>query len=356
MRTACRLAAVLAVATLEAAQLAGQAPAIPAGTNRRLAPDAARSIALVRGNLYRAHNQGWTTVFYVTPAGIVLGDPISEPFSRWLRGELSQRFPGRPVRYVVYSHSHWDHAEGASVFADTAQLVAHENMLREMDGRIPQMPGDMLDRNQNGIWEANEIRPARCGTPDMDHLDRNADGMVTLAEYWADIRKPDIVYSQRMKLVLGGHNVDLIHPGQNHSVDATVMHFPGERAVFVTEFIVDAGTTGFRSWPAACGALPGFDGTPLAEWIRSIRAVEALDFDVLVPGHQQIQLTRADVVETRVFLEDLVAGVSTGLSRGTSLNELKRTLSFDKYRTWTGYEQRRELNIEAAYNNLRIYR
>ena len=244
-----------------------------AGGARRLAPNAVRSIAQVRGNLYRAHNQGWTTVFYVTPAGIVLGDPISEPFSRWLRNELSQRFPGRPVRYVVYSHSHWDHAEGASVFADTAQLVAHENMLREMDGRIPQMPGDMLDRNQNGVWEANEIRPARCGTPDMDHLDRNGDGIVTLAEYWTDVRKPDLVYSQRMKLVLGGQTVELIHPGQNHAVDATVMYFPAERAVFATEFIVDAGTTGFRSWPAACGASPGFDGTPLAEWIgRSARS------------------------------------------------------------------------------------
>jgi hypothetical protein len=147
-----------------------------------------------------------------------------------------------------------------------------------------------------------------------------------------------------------------MHPGQNHSVDATVMYFPAERAVFATEFIVDAGTTGFRSWPAACSLSPGFDGTPLAEWIRSVRAVEALDFDLLVPGHQQIQLTREDVAETRVFLEDLVAGVGAGLSQGKSLDELKRTLTFDKYKSWTGYEQRRVFNIEAAYNNLRTYR
>jgi glyoxylase-like metal-dependent hydrolase (beta-lactamase superfamily II) len=355
MRAICRVVAVVVVSA--GTLVAGQAPTVaPAGGGRRLAPDAVRSIAHVRGNLYRAHNQGWTTVFYVTPAGIVLGDPISEPFSRWLRNELAQRFPGRPVRYVVYSHSHWDHAEGGGVFADTAQLVAHENMLREMDGRVPQMPGDMLDRNQNGVFEANEIRPARCGTPDGDHLDRNGDGIVTLAEYWTDVRKPDLVYSERMTLVLGGHTVELMHPGQNHSVDATVMYFPAEHAVFATEFIVDAGTTGFRSWPAACGAAPGFDGTPLAEWIRSIRAVEALDFDLLVPGHQRIQLTRGDVVELRVFLADLVSTVSAGLSQGRSLDELKRTLTFDKYRDWTGYDQRRALNVEAAYNNLRTYR
>jgi hypothetical protein len=31
-------------------------------------------------------------------------------------------------------------------------------------------------------------------------------------------------------------------------------------------------------------------------------------------------------------------------------------LTFDKYKDWTGYEQRRVFNIEAAYNNLRLYR
>jgi glyoxylase-like metal-dependent hydrolase (beta-lactamase superfamily II) len=335
----------------------GQTPAAaPAAGARRLAPDAVRSIAHVRGNLYRAHNQGWTTVFYVTPAGIILGDPISEPFSTWLKGELSQRFPGRPVRYVVYSHSHFDHAEGAGVFADTAHLVAQENMLREMDGRIPQMPGDMLDKNQNGVFEPNEIRPPRCGTPDGPHFDRNGDGIVTMAEYFADVRPPDLVYSDRMKIVLGGQTVELFYPGQNHSVDATVMYFPAERAVFATEFIVDAGTSGFRSWPAACGVMPGFDGTPLSEWIRSIKSVEALDFDILVPGHQSIQLTKADVTELRVFFEDLVSAMSAGMSQGKPLEELKRTLTFDKYKSWTGYDQRRVFNIEAAYNNLRTYR
>ena len=65
------------------------------------------------------------------------------------------------------------------MFADTAHLVAQENMLREMDGRIPQMPGDMLDKNQNGV-EPNEIRPPRCGTPDA-RTSTAGDGIVTVA-------------------------------------------------------------------------------------------------------------------------------------------------------------------------------
>ena len=62
-----------------------------------------------------------------------MGDPINETFAPWLKSELDTRFPGRPVRYVVYSHSHFDHAAGGAAFADTATFVAHENMLRNMD-------------------------------------------------------------------------------------------------------------------------------------------------------------------------------------------------------------------------------
>ena len=37
-----------------------------------------------------------------------------------------------------------------------ANANAHANVARNMDGRIPQMPGDMLDRNNNGTFELNE--------------------------------------------------------------------------------------------------------------------------------------------------------------------------------------------------------
>ena len=144
-----------------------------------------------------------------------------------------------------------------------------------------------------------------CGTGDGWHLDRNGDGQVTMSELRADIVLPDIVYSDRMTLTLGDGRVDLMHPGSNHSVDATVMYFPTQRAAFATEFIVDAATSGgAKSWPAACGSSPGFDSSPLAEWISSIRAVESLDFDVLIPGHQNVFLTPADVAEGRVLSQD----------------------------------------------------
>ena len=269
-----------------------------------------REIVQVKGDLYRAGSGNWYTVFLVTPAGIILGDPIDERFSPWLKSELDKRFPGRPVRYVVYSHSHFDHASGGAVFADTATFVGHENMLRNLDGRFPQMPGDMVDRNLNGVIDRDEIdiptntRPGVCGMfPGwFDLADHNKDGKITPQELQQHIVRPTIVYSDRMRIELGGKVVELVHPGVNHSDDATVMLFPGERAAFATEFIADALVAGNpRSLPSACGP---FDGSPLDQWIKSYHTVEALDFDVLVPGHGSEILDKTLVRETREFFED----------------------------------------------------
>jgi len=321
----------------------------------------AREIVHVAGDVYRASNGNWWAIFMVTPEGIVLGDPLNLQFSTWLKGELDERFEV-PVRYVVYSHSHFDHAEGGAVFADTAVFVAHENMRRNMDGRYPQMPGDMVDRNLNGLIDPEDImvptnaKPGFCGMFGGFHaqIDRNGDGVATPAELQQDIVPPDIVYSERMQIELGGKRVELIHPGKNHSNDATVMLFPEERVLFATEFIADALVTDdIRSLPSACGP---FDGSPLDEWIRSYRTVEALDFDVGAGGHGRVLFDKGAVTETRIYFEDLKAAVETAMAAGMSLAAMQETITLEQYSGWVNYERLLRDNIEAAYLNLTRYR
>ena len=322
---------------------------------------AQRQIVHVAGDVYRANNGNWWAIFMVTPEGIILGDPLNTDFSTWLKEQLDERF-GVPVRYVVYSHSHWDHAEGGAVFADTAVFVAHENMLRNMDGRYPQMPGDMIDRNDNGLIDPEDImvptnaKPGICGMFGGFHaqIDRNGDGVATPAELQRDIVPPDIVYSKRMQIELGGKRVELVHPGLNHSNDATVMLFPEERVLFATEFIADALVTDdIHSLPSACGP---FDGSPMDEWIRSYRTVEALDFDVVAGGHGQVLFDRQGVIDTRIYFEDLKAAVENALSAGLSLAEMQESITLAQYADWVNYERLLGDNIEAAYLNLTRYR
>ena len=321
-----------------------------------------REIVQVKGDIYRARNNNYFSLFMVTPEGIILVDPINAAFATWMKEQFAERFKV-PVRYVIYSHSHWDHVEGGSVFADTAKFVAHENVARNMDGRIPQMPGDMLDRNSNGRFELDEIvgpltnNQGRCGMPAgfFRTQDRNGDGALTPAELQQDIRPPDILYSERMWLSLGGKGVQLIYPGRNHSDDATVLYFPRERVVFATEFISDVAlqaTGSPLSFPSACGP---FDGSPLSEWIRSYRTVEGLDFDIFAGGHGALA-TKADVTANRVFFEELVAAVTSGMAQGKSLAELQKALMMERYKDWSGYAARRAPTIESAYRNLQLYK
>ena len=344
-------AAFGALALAASAQAA--APAAPAAPKRVIQP--------VAGQIFRAGNGNWWSMFVVTKDGIILADPINPEFAAWVKGELARLYPGKPVRYVIYSHSHWDHIEGAAVF-DQAKVIAQAGVLKNMDGRFPHMPGDMIDRNKNGTFEPEEIdfpsheHPGICGMGPafFPAHDRNHDGHMTPAELFADVKKPDIVYTERMTLTLGGETLQLIFPGKNHADDGTVIYFPAERVVFSTDFPADALVRGsMRSLPSACGA---FDEHPMAEWIKSYKTIEALDFDILAQGHGDVLFTKKDVTEGREYFEYLMHEVSAGMVAGKSLDELRRTLMLEKYKDWAYYDRLRIMNIEAAYNNLSLYK
>jgi hypothetical protein len=124
--------------------------------------------------------------------------------------------------------------------------------------------------------------------------------------------------------------------------------------VFSSDFPADAlVTASMHSLPSACG---NFDGHPLAEWVRSYRSIEAIDFDVLVQGHGAPLFKKTDVVAGRQYFEDLIADVTAGMARGLGPDELKQAVRLEKYRDWQNYERLREDNVVSAYYNLKLYR
>jgi glyoxylase-like metal-dependent hydrolase (beta-lactamase superfamily II) len=302
----------------------------------------AREIVQIRGDLYYVSGSA-NTVFLVTPDGIILADPVSTEQAAWLKPELDRRF-NKPVRYIIYSHHDFDHAEGAAAFGPGAEVIAHENAAKNLDGKLHRLAGGNIDTNHNGKLDRDEASGGYLSN--FDRLDRNHDGAITPEELNQEIRKPDITYTGHRTLTLGGKTVELIYPGRNHSDDMTVVYFPAERAVLAVDFIFP-GTT-----PPVWGA---YDWTPLREWIASIKTVEALDFDTLIAGHGARLGTRADVVANREFLEDLSAAVSKGIADGKSLDEIKRTVKLEKYAKWPNLGASLPNVIEQAYQNLRDY-
>ena len=83
--------------------------------------------------------------------------------------------------------------------------------------------------------------------------------------------------------------------------------------------------------------------------------MEQIDFDVLAPGHGRMG-SKADVTAFRQYLEDLHAGVLKAVRAGMSLDEMKKSIKLDKYKSWGQYEAWLPLNIEGMYNQIRLHR
>jgi glyoxylase-like metal-dependent hydrolase (beta-lactamase superfamily II) len=254
-----------------------------------------RAITRIAGDLYRFQNNFHFSVFLVTSDGVIVGDPINADAARWLKTEITKRFD-KPVRYLVLSHDHPDHSSGGEVFADTATVIAHENARPTIIG---------------------EKRPTAV---------------------------PDITFSERMKIELGGKTVELIYLGPNHSDNLIFMRFPAERVLFVVD-AVSPGRVAFKTMGDAY--FPG--------WIDTLRRMEQLDFDVLAPGHGRMG-SKADVTAFRQYLEDLHASVLEAVRAGMSLDEMKKSIKLDKYKSWGQYEAWLPLNIEGMYNQIRLHR
>src|SRR5882672_10887386 len=98
-----------------------------------------QEIGKLTGDVYYARMDDYVSAFMVTTEGIILVEPIGTEMAAWLKAELARRF-NVPVKYVIYSHYHWDHASGGDAYADTARFVGHENMLKGLKMPSPDTP------------------------------------------------------------------------------------------------------------------------------------------------------------------------------------------------------------------------
>jgi len=122
------------------------------------------------------------------------------------------------------------------------------------------------------------------------------------------------------------------------------VRFPKERILFAVDFI-PVETLAFRDFP---------DGY-INDWVESLHRVEAMDFDVLAPGHGQLG-KKAHVAMFREYLEDLRAEVLRYVREGKSLDETKQLVKLTKYEKWGNYQQWLPLNVEGMYRYMSVYR
>jgi len=356
--TAWKTSVGLAAALTFASASFGQMPELRRAS---LAEEPVRTISHINGGVYRAAANNHGTVFLVTPEGIVLADPLSLEFAVWLKDELDARF-GVPVKYVVYSHYHWDHGSGGEVFADTAHFVGHANMLSYLEmppasTTLSQVVGQYepvaaLDANGNGVVEQSEApedfqRFPGSTQSQFEGFDANEDGMLSGAEVVRGplgfVHPPDIKYTDEMQITIGGKRVNMTWVGEiNHSSDTSLITFPDDDVMLIVDYVSQR--------------LPNremdYELGKFEEWMAAIRETEALakEFEFVATGHGPVG-TWEDVSAWREYLEKLQGAVAAGIAAGQTLEEMQRNIRMEEYSDWEGFDWVDE-NVLGMYHFL----
>lgn len=299
-----------------------------------------RTIAQLRGNVYRATDAAKTTVFLVTGEGILLVDPLNFEFAFWLESELERRFPGRPVKYVVYSRLDFDRIGGAGVFNDAAELIAVDKFNPGLSRSRALLPPRFVifDRDNSGSLERGELASLDQSAI-VRSTDRNGDGHLTPGEMWSAVLPSEDSYRSRRAIVLGGVRIELVHPGPAFGDDMTVTYFPAERLVFAPVH------------PSMTAPFTGRSTRPsdVATWART---VGSLDFDTLVAAEGET-VTRDQVLALSKYVETLVEGVTAGYEDGRSIEQMQQGTAIDRFRG-TPYSSTRDADIAYVYRRTNV--
>ena len=316
-----------------------QAPALYQQTAHK-----GREIGKLTGDVYFARMDDYVSAFMVTSEGIILVEPIGTEFATWLKGELGQRFKV-PVKYVIYSHHHWDHGSGAAVYADTARLVGHENMLPHlaMPPANTPLPQNVRAQDTNGNGQIERAEAQGNIKTQFDLYDADRNGALSGAEVTrgplAYVRPPDLTYKDPININLGGKRVEVIPMPIPHADDNTFVRFvDGTNVLFASDWIT-------------VRRLPFGGDVALKEEIARIKTVEAMDFEHFVCSHGMLG-KKADVTSNLRYREDLRDAVAKAIAAGQTLEQAQASVLMEAYKGWEFYEQQRPGNVAGTYRAL----
>jgi glyoxylase-like metal-dependent hydrolase (beta-lactamase superfamily II) len=301
-----------------------------------------QEIGNLTGSIYYARMDDYVSVFMVTPEGIVLVEPIGTEFATWLKGELNNRFHV-PVKYVIYSHSHWDHASGGAVYADTARFIGQENMLKNiaMPPSNTPLPANVRAQDTNGDGRIQQSEAQGQLKTMFTLYDADGDGVLTGAEIVRgpikNVRPPDVTYTDRLNINLGGKRVEVISRPTAHADDNSLVRFvDGTNVLFASDWIT-------------VHRLPFGPISP--DEIPMVKAVEAMDFEYFVCSHGKLG-KKADVTANLRYREELRDAVAKAIAAGQTLEQAQASVLMENYKDWEFYQQQRPQNVLGTYRAL----
>jgi len=232
----------------------------------------------VRGTLHMIGGEGGNIAVDVTTAGVVLVDDMFDRNHDDILAQL-RMLTDQPLRYVLNTHQHDDHAGGDLKMLPLAEVIAHKNVRAN------------LSHIRQPYYEDTP------GTP---------------------IGLPRVTFSDELSVHLGGSEVRALYFGRGHTNGDAVVYFPDLKTVHTGDLFLS------RTAPAPAGRPRGVNiyvdyaqGGSFIEWSRTLEGILRLDFETVIPGHGPLA-TRADVVTFKADLEAMRSRVAALIASGGS--------------------------------------
>jgi cyclase len=250
-------------------------------------------IERVTGDLYLISGEGGNVAVYVTGEGVVLVDDM---FDRNHADILAQvkSVTTQPVRYVINTHQHDDHAGGDLKMLPIAEVIAHQNVRAN------------LEHIRQPYYEDTP------GTP---------------------IGLPRITFSDEFSVHLGGKEVRAKYFGRGHTSGDAIIYFPDLKVIHTGDLFL--GRNAGRGAAPAQARPPGVNiyvdyaqGGSFFEWTKTLDGALRLDFDTVIPGHGPVS-TRDDVVKFRSDLETMRTRLVGLIKAGKTKDDIVNILEAD---------------------------
>ncbi len=226
-----------------------------------------------------------------------------------------------PARRILNTHHNGDHCWGNQLFPG-AEIIGHRLCAAAMTKERPEMM-QMLRAATDSDDAAIAAFAQALGDWDFTGI---------------QLTPPTRLMEDRLELDLGGIPVHLLYVGPAHTAGDVIAHLPEQRVVFTGDIL-------FR----LCTPI-GWEGT-FARWTAALERIEALEPEVIVPGHGPI-CGLDGPREMKAYLQYVYTEAKRYFAAGLPALDAAKRIDLGPYAGWTEPE-RLLFNVERAYRECR---
>lgn len=179
-------------------------------------------------------------------------------------------------------------------------IVNAEDVIVFEGGGAPDLIEDWTAQQSKGELAARRAELL----PDL-HLMRDEFARVTVVP-------PDLLVSDRLVLERKDRQIHILHLGRGNTPGDLVLWLPNERILAGGDLVVHPIPYGFGSFPG--------------DWIATLERLAAFDFEVLVPGHGELQRDRGYLRRLQAMLTEVRRQVGDSVEAGHDLETTRNEL------------------------------